>query len=108
VPTLQEAEPAKHTSRVNVDLQLLRQLAGGDSLPDFLLSDVPLDDSPHPEVRLRGPSLTRMKTYLSTDTPLSDYLAEPCQHDAQGCHELNLQNNRYYLVVTGEEYNYIQ
>jgi len=33
VPTLQEAEAAGNSSDVNVDQQLIGQLAGGNSLP---------------------------------------------------------------------------
>jgi len=42
VPTLREAEPAGNTSYVDVDQQLLSELAGSDSLPDVPLPDVPL------------------------------------------------------------------
>ena len=44
VPTLREAEPARHTSDVDVDQQLLSESTGGDSLPD-----VPLPDATIPE-----------------------------------------------------------
>jgi hypothetical protein len=67
MPTLQEAEAAGHTSDVDVNQQLLIELAGGDSLcniplpdvpltaltladvllPDVPLPDVPLPDAPH-------------------------------------------------------------
>jgi hypothetical protein len=46
LPTPREAEAAGHTSGVDVDQQLLIELAGGDSLPDVPVSDVPL-----PEIR---------------------------------------------------------
>jgi hypothetical protein len=48
VPTLQEAETAGNTSGVDVDVdvdqQLLSESAGGDSLPNVLLPNVPLPD----------------------------------------------------------------
>ena len=55
VPTLREAEAAGNTSDVDVDLQLLIESAGGESLhdvtlPDFALPDVPLPDVPLPDV----------------------------------------------------------
>ena len=46
VPTLREAEAAGNTSDVDVNQQPLIELAGGDSL-----SDVPLPDVPLPEAR---------------------------------------------------------
>jgi hypothetical protein len=49
VPTQREAEAAGNTSDVDVDQQLLIESAGGDSLPDVPLSDVPL-----PELRPNG------------------------------------------------------
>jgi len=57
VPTLQEAEPARNTSDVNVEQRLFGKSAGGDSLhdgplPDVPLPDVPLQDVPLPDVPL--------------------------------------------------------
>ena len=52
-PTLREAEAAGNTSDVDVDQQLLGELAGGDSLPDVPLPDVPLPDVTLPHVPLR-------------------------------------------------------
>jgi hypothetical protein len=46
VPTLREAEAARNTSDVDVNQQLLIELAGGDSLSDVPLPDVPLPDVP--------------------------------------------------------------
>jgi len=44
-PTLREAEPAGNTSDVDVDKQLLGELAGGESFPDVPLPDVPLPEA---------------------------------------------------------------
>jgi len=49
VPSLREAEAAGNTSDVDVDQQLLGELARGDCLPD-----VPLPDAPLLEARLDG------------------------------------------------------
>jgi hypothetical protein len=45
VPTQREAEAAGNTTDVVVDQQLLIELAGGDSLPDVPLPDVPLREA---------------------------------------------------------------
>jgi hypothetical protein len=59
VPTLRETESAGNTSDVDVDQQLLIELAGGDSLadvpfPDVSLADVALPDVPLTETRPDG------------------------------------------------------
>jgi len=45
VPTQREAQAAGNTSDVDVDQQLMIELAGGDSLPDVPLLDVPLPEA---------------------------------------------------------------
>jgi len=51
-PTLREAEAAGNPADVDVEQQLLGQLAGGDGLPDGPLPDVRLPDVPLPDIPL--------------------------------------------------------
>jgi len=48
IPTVRGSEAARETSDVDVDQQLLSELAGGDILPVVVLPDVPIPDVPHP------------------------------------------------------------
>ena len=65
-PTLPKAEAAGNTSDVDVEQQLLGELAGGNSLPDGPLPDIPLPDVPLPDVPLPDVPLP--------DVPLPDVL----------------------------------
>ena len=51
-PTLREAEAAGNSSDMDLDKQLLRESAGGDSLTDVPFPDITLRDFPHHEVLL--------------------------------------------------------
>jgi len=51
-PTLQQFEASGNTTDVDVELQLLRELAGANSVHDVHHPDVPLADVPLSDVRL--------------------------------------------------------
>ena len=51
-PPLREAEAAGNTLDVDADQQLLGESAGGDSLPDVPLPDVPLLEDSLPDLPL--------------------------------------------------------
>jgi hypothetical protein len=48
-----------------------------------------------------------METNHCAGTPLSDYIAEPWECDAEGCLKRNLRNNPYNLFAIPKEYKFI-
>jgi hypothetical protein len=57
------------------------------------------DTKSHPQQSL----LPQMETHPGAGAALTDYIAEPGEHDALGYDLANLQNNPYYPFATCEE-----
>jgi hypothetical protein len=83
-PTLREAEAARNTSDVDVEQQLLRESAAGDSHPDVPIPDVPLPDVPLPDVPLPDVPLPDVPL---PDVPLPDVPLPEARPDGSAAEE---------------------
>ena len=77
------------------DLDMFAYLEHGENIADS-------ESQPPP------PPLPQTEANPGAGAPLSDYIAEPWERDAQHCLETDLQNKPYYQFTMRDEYKYIQ